>query len=122
MCTELSAGGAKVKVPADFIEEGQSLTIQFFYNENIKLKSFKAKAVVLRLSEINFEGKEGDVTEVYSLEFNGLKARYKRMLLNSTQIKIKSLANHLRSKEKEVVDILDLNAFAERYPHLMLNP
>lgn len=122
MCTELSAGGAKIKVPADFVEEGQKLTIQFFYNENIKLKSFKSKANVLRLSEINFEGAGGEVTEIYSLEFEGLKARYKRMLLNSTQIKIKSLASYIRAKQKEVVDILDLNEFSEKYPHLMLSP
>ncbi len=122
MCTELSAGGAKVKVPADFLEEGQTMTVQFFYNGNIKLKSFKAKATVLRLSEINFEGAGGDVSEVYSLEFSGLKASYKRMLLNSTQIKIESLAKYIRGKQKEVVDILDLNEFSERYPHLMLSP
>lgn len=122
LCTELSAGGAKIKVPADFVEEGEKLTLQFFYNESLKLKSFKAKAKALRLSEINFEGDAGDVTEVYSLEFEGLKARYKRMLLNSTQIKIKSLANYLRGNQKEVVDILDLNDFSEKYPHLMLSP
>lgn len=122
LCTELSAGGAKIKVPEDFVEEGQALTIQFFYNEKIKLKSFKAKAKALRLSEINFDGADGEVSEVYSLEFDILKARYKRMLLNSTQIKIHSLAKYIRSKQKEVVDILDLNEFSERYPHLMLSP
>lgn len=122
ICTELSAGGAKIQVPADFVEEGQSVTIQFFYNANIKLKSFKAKANVLRLSEINFEGDGKQVSEVYSLEFDALKARYKRMLLNSTQIKISSLASYIKGKQKEVVDILDLNEFSEKYPHLMLSP
>ena len=123
MCTELSAGGAKIKVPADFLEEGDSITVQFFYNEKIKLKSFKAKANVLRLSEISFneESDGGDVTEVYSLEFVNLKARYKRMLLNSTQIKIFSLAKYLRAKQKEVVDVLDLSDFSEKYPYLMLS-
>jgi len=123
-CTELSAGGAKIKVPADFLEEGQSVTVQFFYNEKIKLKSFKSKANVLRLSEISFneEGDEGDVSEVFSLEFIDLKARYKRMLLDSTQIKIYSLAKYLRAKQKEVVDVLDLSEFSEKYPHLMLSP
>jgi len=123
-CTELSAGGAKIKVPADFLEEGQALTVQFFYNEKIKLKSFKAKANVLRLSEISFneDSDAGEVSEVYSLEFVDLKARYKRMLLDSTQIKIYSLAKYLRAKQKEVVDVLDLSEFSEKYPHLMLSP
>jgi len=124
ICTELSAGGAKIKVPADFVEEGESVTVQFFYNQKIKLKSFKSKANVLRLSEISFSDKEDDkkVSEVYSLEFIDLKAKYKRMLLDSTQIKIFSLAKYLRVKQKEVVDVLDLNEFSEKYPHLMLSP
>jgi len=126
-CTELSAGGAKIKVPADFLEEGQTARVQFFYNEKIKLKSFRAKARVLRLSEISFneegdQNNEDNVSEVYSIEFVDLKARYKRMLLDSTQIKIFSLAKYLRSKQKEVVDVLDLNDFSEKYPHLMLSP
>ena len=124
ICTELSAGGARIKVPADFLEEGQTATVQFFYNGEIKLKSFKSKANILRLSEISFneDGDKGEVSEVYSIEFIDLKARYKRMLLNSTQIKIFSLAKYLRAKQKEMVDVLDLNEFSERYPHLMLNP
>lgn len=124
VCTELSAGGAKIRVPADFLEEGESVTVQFFYNQKIKLKSFKSKANVLRLSEISFneEGDGGEVSEVYSIEFIDLKARYKRMLLDSTQIKIFSLANYIRSKQKEVVGVLDLSEFSEKYPHLMLSP
>jgi hypothetical protein len=124
LCTELSAGGAKIKVPADFLEEGETATVQFFYNGKIKLKSFKSKANVLRLSEISFnkEGENGDVSEVFSIEFVDLKARYKRMLLDSTQMKIYNLAKYLRSKQKEVVDVLDLSEFSEKYPHLMLSP
>lgn len=124
ICTELSAGGARIKVPADFLEEGQTVTVQFFYNGEIKLKSFKAKANVLRLGEISFneDGDKGEVSEVYSIEFIDLKARYKRMLLDSTQIKIFSLAKYLRAKQKEMVDVLDLNEFSEKYPHLMLSP
>lgn len=126
MCTELSAGGAKIKVPADFVDEGESITIQFFYNKKIKLKSFKAKAKVLRLSAIKFpdgeDRKQTEVEEVYSVEFKNLKARYKKMLLNSTQIKIHALASYLRENQKKVVDVLDLSAFSEKYPHLLLNP
>ncbi len=120
-CTELSAGGAKVKVPEKFIEKGEKLTIQFFYNNDIKLKSFKVMATVLRLSEVNFDSKS-QVSEVYSLEFNELKARYKKMLLNSTQIKIKELSKYVKRKGKNTVDISDLNNFSKKYPHLMLNP
>lgn len=126
MCTELSAGGAKVQVPADFLDEGQSVTVQFFYNKHIKLKSFKAKAKVLRLSAVKFPEKDKkdseEVKEIYSLEFTDLKARYKRMLLNSTQVKIQALATYLRENQKKVVDVLDLSNFSERYPHLLLNP
>ncbi len=121
LCTELSAGGANIKVPAEFIKEEQKLTIQFFYNSNIKLKSFNAKAKVLRLNEINFNP-EKEISEVYSLEFNDLKAKHKKMLLNSTQFKIKNLAKYIKEEGKKVVGVLDLNNFFKKYPYLMLNP
>jgi hypothetical protein len=127
MCSELSAGGAKIRVPADSLEEGQSLMIHFFYNKALKLKSFKAKARVLRLSEIRFEGEEeskddSQVYEVYAIEFEDLKPKHKKMLLKSTQVKIKSLASYLRQNNKSTVGVIELSEFSKKYPHLMLNP
>ena len=124
-CSELSAGGAKIRVPADSLDEGQSMMIHFFYNKLLKLKSFKAKARVLRLSEICFEDQTSDdstVYETYAIEFEDLKPKHKKMLLKSTQVKIKSLANYLRQNNKSTVGVVELSEFSKKYPHLMLNP
>jgi len=124
-CSELSAGGAKIRVPADSIDEGQNLMIHFFYNKSLKLKSFKAKARALRLTEISFEDNEEEgknVFETYAIEFEDLKPKNKKMLLKSTQVKIKSLATYLRENNVETVGVLELSEFSKRYPHLMLNP
>ena len=80
LCSELSAGGAKIRVPAGSLDENQALMIHFFYNSSLKLKSFKAKARVLRLCEISFEDTKKDVYEVYALEFEELRPRHKKML------------------------------------------
>ena len=127
LCSELSAGGAKIRVPAGSLDEGQSLMIHFSYNRLLKLKSFKAKARVLRLSEIRFEDQEGQKNnptayEVFAIEFEELKPKCKKMLLKSTQMKIKSLASYLRQNNKSTVGVLELSAFSKKYPHLMLNP
>lgn len=124
-CSELSAGGAKIKVPADSLDENENLTIQFFYNKKLKLKSFKTKAKVLRLAEIQFDDndkKKGAVSEIYAVEFEDLKPKHKKMLLKSTQLKIKALAGFLKQQNKHTVGVMDLNAFSQKYPHLMLSP
>lgn len=124
ICSELSAGGAKIRVPADSLDEGQTVMIHFFYNRLLKLKSFKAKARVIRLCEISFEenDSEKEVYEVYALEFEDLKSKHKKMLLKSTQVKIKSLATYLRENKKDTVGVIELSEFSKKYPHLMLNP
>lgn len=124
-CSEMSAGGAKIKVPADHLDEGETITIHFYYNKKLKLKSFKAKAKVLRLSEIQFddnENKKGAVSEIYAVEFKNLKPKHKKMLLKSTQLKIKALAGFLKQRNKHTVGVMDLNDFSRKYPHLMLSP
>ncbi len=127
-CSELSAGGAKLTLPAETLAEGQTLMIHFYYNKLLKLKSFKAKARTLRLTEIRFEDEENDgkkksnVSEVFAVEFIDLKPRHKKMLLKGTQVKIKSLATYLRQHKKSTVGVVELSEFSKKYPHLVLNP
>lgn len=121
-CTELSAGGAKIEVPADFFEMGEEIKVQFFYNPNIKLKSFTSSAKVLRLSEVNFDDKDSSVTETYSIKFEGIKPKYKKMLLKVIHSKIKNLATILRENDKDMVEAVDLHQFAAEHPYLLLNP
>ena len=127
LCSELSAGGAKITVPKNSLDEGQELMIHFFYNKLLKLKSFKAKAKVLRLSEICFENEgvqqdDSTVHESYAVEFEDLKPKHKKMLLKITQVKIKSLAAQLKQNNRSVVGVLDLSEFSRKYPRLVLNP
>ncbi len=121
-CTELSAGGARIEVPADFLEPNEEVKLQFFYNPNIKLKSFTSPAKVLRLSEVNFSDTDGSVKETYSLKFENIKPKYKKMLLKVIHSKIRQLALMLRENNKDMVEPADLRLFSAQHPYLLLNP
>lgn len=123
ICTELSAGGAKIQISADAFETGDEIKIQFFYNSAIKLKSFKAKAKVLRLDGVTFGSEsEKSIVETYSVEFQELKPRYKKMLLKVIHKKIRRLAGLLRERNKSVVEAEDLYQFSLDHPYILLNP
>lgn len=98
-CLQLSAGGARIEVNFGEVALNDEVKVHFPFNSKFKLKSFNSKAIILRQEKLSIvDGKNH--SETFSIQFVGLRAKYKKQLLKFVQKKVNRIYLQMKAFEQ----------------------
>ncbi len=116
---QLSAGGCRVQLPANYVEVGDEIKLHVPYVKSLKLKPLTTTAKALRIDRIHIE-KGVESQQTMSFFFKGLKAKYKKNILKVVQRHVKRIKNNVKDLEilEDKMDFVKLGM--KRKDHLRL--
>lgn len=108
-CLQLSAGGARVEIPYGEVALNDEVKVHVPFNSKFKLKSFNSRAVILRQEKLSIvDGKNH--SETFSIQFVGIRAKYKKQILRFVQKKVNHIYRQMKTFEalESQIDFVNL--------------